>query len=97
MEGGTPVETVAITIITVITVGKVGPRALVVRQVIAIPEQAHPFQAVKADKACTGVGELEVLAGRMEADPVVPVITIITYLQAEVAVVQGILGAEVED
>jgi hypothetical protein len=43
MEGGTPVETVAIIIITVITVAKVGPRALAVRQVIAIAEQAHRF------------------------------------------------------
>jgi hypothetical protein len=50
---------------------------------------------VKVDKPRTGVEELEVLAGRMKVDLVVTVI--ITPMQAEVAVVPGILGGEVED
>ena len=63
---------------------------------IAIPEQAHPFQVVKVDKAYTGVEELEVLVGRMEVDLVATVIIIIPYMQEEGAVVPGILGVEVD-
>jgi hypothetical protein len=94
LEGGPPVETASI--FMVITAAKVGPRARAARQVMAGPQQAHPLQAVTVGKPTTGVEELEVLVGRMEVGLVVTVIIIITYMQAEVAVVPGILGAGVE-
>ena len=76
-------------------VAKVGPRARAVRQVIVVPEQAHPFPVVTVDKATTRMEGLEVPVGRMEVDLVVPVMIIIPY-QEEAAVVPAILGAEVE-
>ena len=68
LEEGPPVETGTI----VVTAAKVGPRARAVRQVVAMPEQAHHLQVVTVELS-PGVEELEVLVGRMEVVLVVPV------------------------
>lgn len=66
------------------------------RPVIAMPEQARPFQVVTVGQATLGMEEMEVPVGRMEVDLVATVIIIITYMQAEEAVEPGILEAEVD-